>query len=195
MGATVFALGDPGSGLRVTAGNVSAPVLTVRSRQGRAMELVEHTAPLPRGTGGGPLVDPDGSVVGLNALRGDAGFLLALPARAVQDAVDRIVEGREPARLGVALASPSAGRRMRRAVGLADHDGLLVQAVEEGGAAEGAGVKRGDLLVSLGGVDIKTIDDLHTTLAANAGEDAVELSVLRATERAALSVDLRGRER
>jgi serine protease Do len=194
LGSSVFALADPGSGLRITAGNVSAESLTVRSRHGRALELIEHTAPMPRGSGGGPLVGPDGAVVGVNALRGDAGFLLALPARAVQSAIERVVEGREPVRLGVALASPSASRRMRRAVGLPDHDGLLVQGVEEASAAGRAGVKRGDLLVGIGGVALVTIDDLHSSLDANAGAEGVELVVLRATERMQLSVDLRGSE-
>ena len=194
LGGPVFALSDPGSGLRLTAGNISAASLTVRSRHGRALELIEHTAPLPRGSGGGPLVDPDGTVVGVNALRGDAGFLLALPARAVQGAVERIAEGREPTRLGVALASPSASRRMRRAVGLPDHDGLLVQAVEDGSAADRAGVARGDLLVNLGGTPVTAIDDLLSALDANSSAPAVELGVLRATEQVQLSVDLRGHE-
>lgn len=195
LGSAVFALADPGTGLRLTAGNVSAEALTVRSRRGRALELIEHTAPMPRGSGGGPLVGPDGAVVGVNALRGDAGFLLALPARAVQSAIERVVEGREPVRLGVALASPSASRRMRRAVGLPDTDGLLVQAVEEASAADRAGVKRGDLLVGIGGVELVTIDDLHSALESNGGAEAVELAVLRATERLQLSVDLRGHEK
>jgi serine protease Do len=195
LGDPVFALGDPGGGLRLTAGNVSAGSLMVRSRYGRALELIEHTAPMPRGAGGGPLVDVSGAVVGVNALRGDAGFLLALPAHAVQSAVERVVEGREPIRLGVAVASPSASRRMRRAVGLPDHDGLLVEALDEGGPADRAGVKRGDLLVSIGGATLATIDDLHAALAANAGLCNTELRVLRATERVQLSVDLQGAER
>jgi serine protease Do len=194
LGSPVFALADPGSGLRVTAGNVSAESLTVRSRHGRPLDLIEHTAPLPHGSGGGPLVDTTGAVVGVNALRGDAGFLLALPARAVQSAIERVLEGREPVRLGVALASPSASRRMRRAVGLPDHDGLLVQAVEERSAAERAGVKHGDLLTALGGAALATVDDLHAALQANARGEGVELGVLRATEQLQLSVDLRERE-
>jgi serine protease Do len=194
LGSPVFALADPGSGLRLTAGTVSAESLTVRSRHGRPLDLIEHTAPLPRGSGGGPLVDAAGAVVGVNALRGDAGFLLALPARAVQSAIERVVEGREPVRLGVALASPSASRRMRRAVGLPDHDGLLVQAVEERSAADRAGVKRGDLLIGLGGAALATVDDLLAALEANARGEDVELGVLRATEQLQLSVDLRERE-
>jgi serine protease Do len=84
---------------------------------------------------------------------------------------------------------------MRRAVGLPDHDGLLVEALDEGGPADRAGVKRGDLLVSIGGATLATIDDLHAALAANAGLCNTELRVLRATERVQLSVDLQGAER
>ena len=191
LGSPVFALADPGSGLRVTAGNVSAESITVRSRHGRPLELIEHTAPMPRGCGGGPLVYASGAVVGVNALRGDAGFLLALPARAVEGAVGRVIDGREAVRLGVALASPAASTRMRRAVGLPDHDGLLVRAVEAGSAAERAGVRRGDLLTSLGGAALTTVDDLIGALEANAHADAAELGVLRAAEQLALSLDLR----
>src|SRR5271156_3537537 len=71
IGDVVFALGNPGaSGLRVTEGRVSAGPLTVRGRHGRPVEgVIEHTAPLPRVSGGGPLVDTNGALVGVNVLR------------------------------------------------------------------------------------------------------------------------------
>jgi S1-C subfamily serine protease len=192
IGAAVTAAGDPGSGLRVTEGRVSAAPVTVRARHGRPLEMIEHTAPLPRGAGGGPLLDGEGAVLGLNALRGDPGFLLAVPAAAVRAAVERIVAGREPARLGVALASPEASRRMRRAVALPDRDGLLVRDVEQGSAAELAGVLAGDLLVELGGVELHTVEDLYRALDAGAGQLAIGLGLVRATDELALSVDLSG---
>jgi S1-C subfamily serine protease len=192
IGADVTAAGNPGSGLRVTEGRVSAAPVTVRARHGRPLALIEHTAPLPRGAGGGPLLDGEGAVLGLNALRGDPGFLLAVPAAAVRAAVERIVTGRQPARLGVALASPEASRRMRRAVGLPDRDGLLVRDVEQGSAAETAGVLAGDLLVELGGVALATVEDLYRGLDAGAGQPAVGLGLVRATDELALSVDLSG---
>jgi serine protease Do len=191
IGTTVMALGNPGTGLRVTEGKVSAEPLTIRSRHGRPIEVIEHTAPMPRGAGGGPLVDRNGSVLGLNALRGEPGFLLALPAATVRAAIDRALAGREPTRLGVALASPRAGRRMRSAVGLADRDGLLVRAVEEGGAAGKAGVLAGDLLVRLGGAELETLDDLYAALDASSGR-SVQVGIVRGTEEIDLAVDLSG---
>ncbi len=192
IGTAVLALGNPGTGLRITEGRVSAEPLTIRSRHGRPIEVIEHTAPMPRGAGGGPLVDEHGSVLGLNALRGEPGFLLALPAATVRAAIERALEGREPTRLGVALASPRAGRRMREAVGLPDRDGLLVRAVEEGGAAAHAGVLAGDLLIRLGDAELATLDDLYAALDASAATKSVDLRLVRATEEVDLAVDLSG---
>jgi serine protease Do len=191
IGTTVVALGNPGTGLRITEGKVSAEPLTIRSRHGRPIEVIEHTAPMPRGAGGGPLVDENGSVLGLNALRGEPGFLLALPAATVRAAIDRALAGREPTRLGVALASPREGRRMRGAVGLPDRYGLLVRAVEEGGPAGKAGVLAGDLLVQLGSAELETLDDLYAALDASAGR-SVEVGIVRGTEEIHLAVDLSG---
>jgi S1-C subfamily serine protease len=131
-------------------------------------------------------------VLGLNALRVDAGFLLALPAAAVRDAVESVLAGREPARLGVALASPEAGRRMRTAVGLPERDGLLVRSVEDDSRAEQAGVVAGDLLVSLGGVELRTFDDLHVALERASGSPSAALRVVRASDERELAIDLTG---
>src|SRR5581483_9695771 len=87
LGDVVFALGDPGTGLRVTEGRVSAAPLSLRGRGGRLIEGIEHTAPMPRGSGGGPLVNADGALVGLNALRTDPGFLFAIGSGVARAAI------------------------------------------------------------------------------------------------------------
>jgi serine protease Do len=192
IGDAVFALANPGAtGLRATEGRVSSEPLTVRGRHGRAVEgVIEHTAPLPRGAGGGPLVDAAGALLGLNVLRADPGFLLALPAAVVRPAVERILAGREEegGRLGVALVPARASRRMRAAVGLPERDGLLVRGVEDGGPAELAGVRAGDLLIGLGGTDLHGVEDVFAAL--DAAENAVELRLIRGTEELDVSVAL-----
>src|SRR5215210_6003077 len=67
IGTPVAALADPaGHGLRATAGAIASAPRGVRGPRGRLIEgVVEHTAPLPRGSGGGPLVDADGRLLGL----------------------------------------------------------------------------------------------------------------------------------
>jgi serine protease Do len=191
QGAQALALGDPGTGLRVTAGIVSAPAVSLRGRDGRSLQMIEHTAPLPRGCGGGPLTDADGAVTGLNALRGDAGFLLALPAADVLVAVERAESGRAPRRLGVAVAGPAASRRMRAAVGLPARDGLLVREVEDDGAADRAGVRPGDLLVAIDGAGLSDADALIAALESGEAGGR-RLTVLRATEELELPLELDG---
>ncbi len=192
LAADICSLADPGSGLRVTRGAVSCAAVAVRGRAGRALEMIEHTAPIPSGAGGGPILDEQGAVLGVSALRGDPGFALAVPAAAVTAAIERISTGREPARLGVALAPPRVARRMRAAVGLPERGGLLVRAVEERSPAATAGVRAGDLLVRLGGAELETLDALFSALERNAGASAVKLGVVRGEEQSELVVDLAG---
>ncbi len=109
--------------------------------------------------------------------------MLALPADARLHAqVERLGRGEASTRprLGVALVPPPAARRLRAAVGLPEHDGLLVRAVEAGGPAEQAGLQRGDLVVAAGGRAVRTPDDLFDVLDA-AGEE-LALTVLRGTD-------------
>src|SRR5215216_3584879 len=156
IGAPVVALANPGGrGLRATLGFVSSGERSFRGPRGRRIRgAIEHTAPLPRGSSGGPLVDPDGNLLGLNSLRLDGGLILAVPAGAA--AKERILglargEAVSPHRLGVAIAPPRVARRLRRAVGLPEREGLLVRAVEEDGPADRAGVEPGDLIVAAAG--------------------------------------------
>jgi serine protease Do len=192
-GTPVFALANPGGrGLRTTFGLVSATGRGFRGPRGRRVNgSIEHTAPLPRGSSGGPLVDADGRLLGLNAVRRDGGFILALPAdAALRRRVDELArgEGGERPRLGVALAPPRVARRLRSAVGLAERDGLLVRAVVERSPAAAAGLERGDLLVRAGERELATMDDLFDALDA-AGE-TLPLVVVRGTEERELQVPL-----
>jgi serine protease Do len=185
LGAPVFAVADPGArGQRTTFGMVSAPERTMRGPRGRRIAgTIEHTAPVPRGASGSPLVDARHRLLGLNTVRLEGGFVLALPADARLHAqVERLGRGEASTRprLGVALVPPPAARRLRAAVGLPEHDGLLVRGVEAGGPAEQAGLQRGDLVVAAGGRAVRTPDDLFDVLDAAGAE--LPLTVLRGTE-------------
>jgi serine protease Do len=195
LGTPVFALADPGGrGLRTTFGLVSATGRSFRGPAGRRIGgSVEHTAPLPRGSSGGPLVDASGRLMGLNAVRREGGLILAVPAdeavRARAAALARGETARRP-RLGVALAPPRHSRRMRAAVGLPERDGLLVRGVVPDSPAERAGVRRGDLLVSAAGSPLATPDDLFDALEAPG--DTLALRALRGADELDLEVALQG---
>jgi S1-C subfamily serine protease len=200
IGTPVVALANPGGrGLRATLGFVSSEGRSLRGPRGRRIEgVVEHTAPLPRGSSGGPLVDREGRLVGLNSMRLEGGLILALPTdKRVRERVDLLSRGEAPVphRLGVALAPPRAARRLRRAVGLPERDGLLVRAVEDGSAAERAGLERGDLLVGAGGRELRGVDALYAALdAVPTTGGSLNLTVVRGSEERTVEVEL-GAER
>jgi serine protease Do len=184
-GRAVFALANPGGrGLRTTFGLVTATGRSFRGPGGRRIGgSIEHSAPLPRGSSGGPLVDADGRLLGINSVRMEGGLLLALPADATLQAVaDKLGRGEAPARprLGLALAPPRAARRMRAAVGLPEREGLLVRGVESGSPADAAGLRQGDLLVAAAGRPLEGVDALLDVLESAPGE--LTLTVVRGTE-------------
>jgi serine protease Do len=194
VGQTVLALGDPGGrGLRVTHGFVSAAARSFRGPRGRRIGgAIEHTAPLPRGSGGGPLVDVDGRLLGINTVRQDGGLILALPAGAsLRERVDALGRGEPPsrARLGVAIVPPPVARRLRRAVGLPEREGVLVRGVEPDGPAGRAGIARGDLIAAADGRELDRVDVLYEVLDAATPGEPLKLTILRGSDERIVTVE------
>jgi|SRR5829696_4748440 len=192
IGEPVFALANPGGrGLRATFGMVSATGRSFRGPRGRRIGgSLEHSAPLPRGSSGGPLVSADHHLLGLNSIRIEGGLILALPAdAAMKRRAEALATGSaaERPRLGIAIAPARAARRMRAAVGLPERDGLLVRGVESGSPADTAGLERGDLLVGVNGNPLSSVDELFDVLESG-GE--LTLGVLRGTEEREVAISL-----
>jgi S1-C subfamily serine protease len=192
-GELVVALAHPGGrSLRVSLGVVSALGVSFRGPGGlKVTGALEHTAPLARGASGGPVLDAEGHLVGLDTHRQDDGFYLAVVADAdLRARLDGLTRGEVPERrrLGVALAPSGVARRLRRSVGLPERDGLLVRGVEPGGPAERSGIRQGDLLVSAGGQSVTSPDDLQRALQGLGTEDALEVGLVRGTEELTVAV-------
>lgn len=193
LGTPVFALADPGGrGLRLTLGFITGVERSFRGPRGRRITgSIEHDAPLLPGSSGGPIVDSDGRLLGLNTNRLGEGFYLAIPAdQALRDQVAALARGesKERVRLGIGVAPMHVARRMRRAVGLPDADGLLVRMVEDDSAASQAGLAQGDLIVLAGGKPVRGVDDLFEALGT-AG-DTIQLIILRGADERAVDVRL-----
>jgi S1-C subfamily serine protease len=195
IGTPVFALANPGGrGLRVTLGFVSGIDRSFRGPRGlRITGSLEHTAPLLPGSSGGPVLNAAGQLLGINTNRLGEGFYLAIPAdETLRGRVDALARGEsvEPPHLGIAIAPGHVARRLRRAVGLPDADGLLIREVAENSPAARAGLARGDLIVGVGGQTVSSVDDLSGALRAAAAGGTVDLTVLRGTEERAVHVVL-----
>lgn len=199
IGAAVVALANPaGRGLRATAGYVSAGPRTFRGPRGRRLrEGVEHTAPVSRGSGGGPLLDERGQVIGINAMRLEGGLVLALRADSgLRRRLKALARGEEAGarRLGVAVAPPEIARRLRRAVGLPDRDGVLVRAVETNAPADRAGIEKGDLIVAAAGRAVESVEALHTALDQMAADQTLALDVVRGLDERSIEVEFASSE-
>lgn len=187
IGSPVMALGNPaGRGPRVTFGFVSGVGRSFRGPRGRRVAgAVEHTAPLMPGSSGGPVVDPEGRLLGINTNRLGSGFYLAIAAdAALRERITALGRGESPKRrrLGVGLAPAHVARQLRRAVGLEQRDGLLVREVEEDSPAAKAGIAEGDLIVAAGGREVSSADDLFEALGSADVEAEIELTLLRGNE-------------
>jgi S1-C subfamily serine protease len=186
VGQLVVAIGNPhGFASSVTAGVVSGlgRSLPVGARGGprRVVENVIQTdAALNPGNSGGALVDGAGRVVGINTALAGIGLGLAVP---INDATRLIIstlirDGRvRRAHLGVAVAPrplpPRAAERVGRSAG------VQIMQVIEGSPAEGAGLRRGDLLVELDGEPVTDASDLQRLMVDERIGRTVDAVVLR----------------
>jgi len=185
VGQLVVAIGNPlGFQSTVTAGVVSALNRSMRSREGRLIEnIVQHTAPLNPGNSGGPLVDSRGRLVGVNTaiIAFAQGISFAVPADTVSWVVPQILaHGRvRRAYLGVSLQLRPLDRRLARAHGIDATAAVEVVAVAPGSPAARADLHDGDIIVTLDGKSVASIDDVYRLLADWDARSDVTLVVLR----------------
>ena len=187
IGLFVFAMSNPGGrGLRVTFGTITGTERSFGGPRGRRIAgSLEHTAPLLPGSSGGPVIDANGALLGLNTHRLGEGFYLAIPAdQALRERVSALAKGEAPSlpHLGIGIAPSRVAKGLRRAVGLPEAEGLLVRAVEDDSPASKAGLQEGDLIVAASGQEVKSVDDLFDALDRLGTEGTLELKVLRGTE-------------
>jgi len=195
IGTPVFAAANPGGrGLRLSFGMVSGFSRDFRGPGGHPISGgFEHTAPLPHGSSGGPVLTLSGELLGINTKRLGEGLyaaLLAVPS--LRTRLEALGKGEAVIRpyLGVGLLPGEVARRLRAAVGLPERDGVLVQHLDDAGPAAQAGVLKGDLLTRANGQELARAADLHRVLGASKPGDQLELEIVRGAEERQIKVAL-----
>lgn len=193
VGAAVYAVARGARGTRLSVGFVSGTQRSFRGPGGRPIGGgLEHTAPMARGSSGGPLVDSSGALVGINTHRLGEGFYIAQAVDPnLVERVGGLAEGVSPRRaeLGISVAPAEVARRLRRSVGLEEQDGVLVRGVRDDSPAARAGLREGDLIVRAGEQQIAGVDELHLALGAHDPASPLTLGLLRGAEPLDVQVD------
>jgi S1-C subfamily serine protease len=186
-GQLVVAVGNPfGYESTVSAGVVSALGRSLRSRQGRLIEgIVQHTAALNPGNSGGPLVDAQGAVTGINTaiIPMAQGIGFAIPAATAQWVLTEILTQGRVRRvfLGIAARDRPLDLRLVRALGLKAARAVEILSREKDGPAAASDLRPGDLIVGVDEEPVDGIDALHRQLARVAPGTRLSLSVVRRT--------------
>ncbi len=194
VGQLVIAIGNPlGFQSTVSTGVISALGRALRSQAGRLIENVIQTdVPLNPGNSGGPLVDSRGRVIGINTamIFMAQGISFAVPVNTVKWVVGELVTRGKVRRayLGIAGQVRPIGRRIQRHLELQAATAVEVVSVEEEGPAHQAGVREGDLMLSVNGKSVASVDDIHRLLTGWTGGSPLSLTILRNGERLQVQV-------
>ncbi len=170
VGQLAVAIGSPlGFDSTVTAGVVSALGRTLRSITGHLVDNVIQTdAALNPGNSGGPLVDSQSRVVGINTavIAAAQGICFAIPINAAKHILPQLFKHGRVVRgyLGLHGHNVPLPAPLARFHGLSQSSSVEVVDVEPGGPADQAGLEADDLIVSLGDRPVTSVDDLHKLL-------------------------------
>ncbi len=198
LGDQILAIGNPfGIGTTVTAGIVSARGRDLHS--GPYDDFIQIDAPINHGNSGGPLVDRDGNVVGINTAiyspnGGSVGVGFAIPSSEAKAIVAKLQKDGsiDHGYLGVQIQPVT--QDVADAVGLSKAEGALVATVSNEAPAAHAGVKTGDIVTAVGSESVKTPKDL-SRLVADLSPGAKEtLTVWRDGKTVDLNVTVGGNE-
>ena len=182
VGHLVLALGRPGRTVQATLGIVSALGTSWRTAAGGTIDRYLQTdVVMYPGFSGGPLVEFDGKVLGLNtsALRGVS---LTIPSLTVDRVVESILSHGRVQRgyLGVGVQPVNLPEAIAEELG--QETGLILISVEPGSPAEAGGLTLGDTLLSVHGEPVQRLDDLLSLLSGELVGEEVLIRILRGGE-------------
>jgi len=199
LGEWVLAVGNPFNlNSTVTAGIVSAKARSIGiiGAQLPIESFIQTDAAVNPGNSGGALVNTQGELIGINTAIASrtgsySGYSFAIPVSIVKKVVDDIRQYGEVQRalLGVKIQSVNAD--LAKEFDLDKIAGLYIGSVEEDGAAKAAGIKEGDVVISIDGISVNTLSELQGQIGKHRPGDVVDVLVKRDNKEKIFKVTLR----
>ena len=214
VGDQVIAIGNPfGLDRSVTAGIVSAVQRRIEAPNRLSISHVIQTdAALNHGNSGGPLLNAQGEVVGVNAQietggasQGNVGIGFAIPINTVKDVVAELIKHGDVEHAFLGIEGKSLTPSIARLFHLPVSSGVIVATVRQGSGAAGAGLKAatsevtvegeswpagGDVIVKLDGEPVPTVERLVDLIASKQPGDRIDVEVVRESSHHTLTVKL-----
>jgi putative serine protease PepD len=214
VGDQVIAIGNPfGLDRSVTAGIVSAVQRRIEAPNNLSIaHVIQTDAALNHGNSGGPLLDAQGEVVGVNAQietggvsQGNVGIGFAIPINTVKDVVAQLIKHGKVEHAFLGIEGKTLTPQIAQLFHLGTRNGVLVATVRQGTGAAHAGIKAasdevtvqgeswpagGDVIVKVDGEPIATVEQLIDVIAAKKPGDKISVEVVRGTSHKTLTVTL-----
>ena len=194
VGQNVIAMGNPfGLGNTVTTGIVSALGRDINS--GPFDDFIQTDAAINRGNSGGPLFNEQGQVVGINTAilsptGGSVGVGFSVPSELAADVVADLTDDGSVERGWLGVRIKPVSEEVAQALGFDDDQGVMIEGVQSDSPADSAGLKDGDIVLSVDGEQMGGPRDLTRAIAIKRPGASVDLTVLRRGEEQSFTVDL-----
>jgi len=183
VGEPVIAIGNPfGFSNTVTTGVISATNRSIRAGQLTFHGFLQTDASINPGNSGGPLLNAEGSLIGINTAiyQGGEGIGFAIPIDVARRVVTELIEHGEvhPVTLGIDFQDLDPA--LREVMGLpSTMNGSLINRVRPGGPADEAGIRRGDILTRIDGQNIQSARQLYEVLETTTPAQKLQIEFLR----------------
>jgi Do/DeqQ family serine protease len=174
----------------VTAGIISAKgrSIDINTRQSKTPieSFIQTDAAVNPGNSGGPLITPDGKLIGINSAIASptgsyAGYSFTIPVNIVKKIVSDIIKYGTPQRayLGISYAKDNLSDEVKREQGIKDDEGVYVLDVTQNGAAASAGIKKGDVITRLNGISVSSGAEMVGQIATYRPGDKITVTFKR----------------
>ncbi|MBX7203255.1 MAG: Do family serine endopeptidase [Bacteroidia bacterium] len=201
VGEWVLAVGNPFSlTSTVTAGIISAKGrnINILNEKFAIESFLQTDAAVNPGNSGGALVNTKGELVGINAAIASntgsySGYSFAIPVNMVRKVVADLLEFGEVQRAFLGVSIKDLNAELAAQKGITDLKGVYVAGLNEGGAAIEAGLKEGDIIISVGEVAVNNTPELQEQIARFRPGDKVKLGIRRGSETKEVQLELKNR--